>query len=365
MNERTRRGFLATLGVTALAGCQTPLLGSPGGDGDGGDDAGGDDPVVSEGAASVDADWQPDGDVPESVKRYWPAQGPAIQPANPVENPVISRKSVDAGMDAYSFADPFVAWTDRRAYLFFEVKHGSEAQDIGYATSGDFHTWRFQGLALESPDRVFSYPLVFRHDDRWLMIPSLGTAHPQIEIYQALDFPRRWRVTETITGLAENLSADATVWEYEGTTYLMFEDYDDYQAGYYLRLFTADSLLGGDWTEHPKSPITHDTDSRAGGRPIVHENGVDVFRQVRQPAYGHKLIPYRITKLSKQRYSERKLPTSPTVVASEEPDTWNEKGMHNADFLPAYHGVSRYVPVDGKDAAGTWSVGTYAMQYVA
>ncbi len=359
--KRTRRAVLASsaLAASALAGCNTPLFGSASDDPDEGDTG----PVGGEEAAAVESDWQPDGDVPQSVKSYWPARGPVIRPASSIDNPVLTADTVDS-MEAYSFADPFVAWTDRRAYMFFEVKHGSEAQDIGYATSGDFLNWTFQGLALQDEERVYSYPMVFRRDGRWLMIPSLGTSHSQIEIYEAVDFPRTWRVTETISNVAQNLSADATVWERDGTVYLTFEDYDDYRAGYYLRLFTANSLLGADWTEHPESPITHDTDSRPGGRPIVHDDGVDVFRQVRDPTYGRKLIPYRITKLSADEYQERKLETSPTVAASEEDGTWNEAGMHHADFLPARSGVSQYVPVDGKDSNGVWSIGMYSMQYV-
>lgn len=297
---------------------------------------------------------------------------PVVEPHPDADNPVLSPGDVTDRADAINIGDPTLAY-DGRYHLFFEVQTDHEGpldEDIGHATSDDGLAWTYDRVVIDDPGHL-AYPHVFRHGGEWYMVPDAGawSCHfggGLVRLYRATDFPTEWELVARPLGRLGMV--DPTPFPWRDRWYLL-GGLAGREGGYEgIALYHADAL-DGEWTEHPESPVHDpaeghepDREARPGGRPIVHDDGVDVFFQDCVRVYGDKVRAYRITELTPETYADREHPSSP-VIESQFDGGWNADGMHHVDAGLAYRGVKNVVSVDGKaDAPGRpGSAGIYRL----
>jgi hypothetical protein len=284
-----------------------------------------------------------------------------VEPHPEATNPVLAREDVDDVDDVSFVADPFVVHDGERYHLFFEIKsrtprwfglRGTTGRfDIGHATSLDGLDWTYRGVVIPAEQGEYTYPFVFRHDGDWLMTPSpAGSSPREFRVYRASAFPDEWTLVDR--ALSGHVRIDPTPFAYEGTWYLPYQEAGTFD----VRLRYADTLVGGDWREHPASPLftPGGNDIAQGGRPLVHDDCVDLFFRRGTPG----LVEYwRLAELSPTSLRMRELPESP-VVSGTGSDGWNGRNMHHIDAGPTRDG-SDAVLVDGQDREHEYRLGVY------
>ena len=200
------------------------------------------------------------------------------------------------------YADPFPLRWQGRDYLFFE--------DLSYRTGkGVISVVVFNEAgrpgptmpALEEPFHL-SYPFLIEHGGQVWMIPETS-AHRDIAIYRAVDFPHRW---ERHTVLVQNVeAADATVTQHDGRWW-MFAVTRDGIGGYSdtLSIWYADDLFGP-WTPHPANPLLVDDRVARPAGWMVHRDGA-LFRPAQdcRGAYGAAINLMRVTRLDPQGFEQ-------------------------------------------------------------
>jgi hypothetical protein len=289
-------------------------------------------------------------------------------------NPVLTAADVADVSHVTFVADPFVvrgaddgSSADGGPYhCFFEIKRRNRHPlfglrsteprfDVGHATSPDGRDWTYQGVVLPASQAEHTYPHVFRHDGEWYMVPSPagGTAN-ELRIYRAAPFPTNWDLVDR--ALAGEVRIDPTPFRYDGTWFLVYQAPGS--TGYEVRLRYSDRLLGGDWQEHPASPLFEPggNDIAPGGRPLVRpgDGVVDLFFRRGTPGI---VEAWRALDPSPDAFPLRELPTSPVVSGSGDAGTWDERNVHHVDAGLARDGGADLVLVDGQDAARDYRLG--------
>jgi hypothetical protein len=201
------------------------------------------------------------------------------------------------------YADPFLFEKDETTFLFFEdYDYAVGTAHISYVTLGT-HEASAPTLALERPYHL-SYPYVFAHDRRILMIPE--TAYNRtIELYEAKSFPNEWRLCSV---LATNILAlDATVCWREGRWWMfatvMLEH--DNSSSDTLSIFWADAVEGP-WHRHHLNPVKYDVrSSRPAGTLIESEGRLLRPAQDCSKGYGSALTWCEVVALSETSFAER------------------------------------------------------------
>ncbi|MBA4373991.1 MAG: hypothetical protein C0402_14165 [Thermodesulfovibrio sp.] len=272
-----------------------------------------------------------------------------------VTNPVLT--VADVTDTACEFvADPFLFHENGEWYLFFEAYVSSlQRGTIGLARSIDGLHWTYDRIVLANSWHN-SYPLVFKADGKYYMVPESFT-QMAVHLYEAADFPYSWtRVATLVSGKA---FVDPSIFRYNGVWWMFVSDTTD-SMGY---LYYSDNLLSG-WTRHPKSPfISSDKSSaRPGGRSFVYDNDRIIrLAQKNDVIYGEKVRAFQVDLLTKTDYAEHEIPESP--VLSPSGSGWNRGGMHQFD--PWWTGDHWLVAVDGNHSnQGTdeWSIGIYTTE---
>ena len=112
------------------------------------------------------------------------------------------------------YADPFLAEEKGRTFLFYEKVHG----DLGSIEVAEI----MPDCSLSTPTVLFdgvhySYPYVFKKDDRWYMIPE-SSANNEVTLFGAIQFPYCW---EKVKVLLQMPAVDTTVFQMDGIWYLL------------------------------------------------------------------------------------------------------------------------------------------------
>jgi len=288
-------------------------------------------------------------------------------------NPVLTAGDVDDVSHVSFVADPFVVRAgsdesddtrdDGPYHCFFEVKRRDRHPllglrdtgarfDIGHATSPDGRDWSYEGVVLRAEQAEHTYPHVFHHDEDWWMVPSpAGSTPDELRVYRATDFPTDWELVDT--ALAGAVRIDPTPFEYDGTWFLVHQAPD-----YTVRLRWSERLVGGDWEEHPASPLfaPGGNDIAPGGRPLVDATAgtVDLFFRRGDPGI---VEAWRVVDPSREDWPMHELPTSPVVSGSGEPGAWDERNVHHVDAGLARATGSDLVLVDGQDTDRRYRLG--------
>jgi hypothetical protein len=200
------------------------------------------------------------------------------------------------------YGDPFLFKKDGRTYLLFEEYPYPTAKGvISYVEIDENGRWNQPQLALERPYHL-SYPFVFESDGEIYLIPETS-ANRTIELYRALDFPRRWALDRTLmTGVR---AVDATVVQHHGKFWLFTcLGVGGASNAVELHLFHADALEGP-WHPHRMNPVVSDVrHARPAGR-LVHAGG-ELYRPAQDCSvrYGFAINFRRIKQLSEADYLE-------------------------------------------------------------
>lgn len=269
----------------------------------------------------------------------------ALASPAPDVNPVLTRRDV-TDVRAEFVADPFLHRAAGRWWLLFEVMNARrDAGEIAAASSTDLLTWRYQGIVLREPWHL-SYPFVFEHaGDTWLVPESEAAC--RVELYRAVDFPWRWERHATLLSGAPY--GDATLWEADGTWYLIAAS----GGSATLRLFTAPDLEGP-WREHPTSPVVDGGSrvARPGGRVVRGDDGRWVrFAQDATRRYGGGLeavafdLPLGSDGVRGEAVGRVGL-VGPGDVAAR----WTSRGLHTLDAQR--HGEGWVACLDGRGPSG-------------
>jgi hypothetical protein len=200
------------------------------------------------------------------------------------------------------YADPFLAESDGRAFLFFEDYSYARARGvISRVEVREDLTFGPPRVVLERAYHL-SYPFVFAWDGRHWMVPETA-ANGCIDLFRAERFPDEWvRERTMVPGVR---AVDATVLQAEGRFWLFaaiagrggsLQDE--------LHLFHAPSPLD-DWIPHPWNPIVCDvTRARPAGNII--ECGGRWIRPAQDCSgwYGRAIMLNQIDVLTPERYVE-------------------------------------------------------------
>lgn len=246
-------------------------------------------------------------------------------PSKTAQNPVLTRQDVSDAR-ALFVADPFLIHRENVWHMFFEVYNfDSDRGEIGWATSQDGVTWKYQQIVLKEAFHL-SYPYVFEWENRWYMVPETHQAK-SIRLYEARRFPMEWVCTdELLTGEPFN---DSSLFYHDRHWWLLSET----SAGMpfdTLRLYYATDLRGP-WKEHPGSPIVeHDsTAARPAGRVTISDNRIVRYAQDCSTVYGVGVRAFEIMELTTTTYREQPLIRRPLLGPNWR--TWAQGGMHHID----------------------------------
>lgn len=293
----------------------------------------------------------------------WGIGGFASHPGS--DNPVLTAGdfTLSTGEPVDTVADPFVVRDGSTFYMFVEAKESTTpAQNIHYATSDNGLDWTEQGEAISTTNDD-SYPIVVKHNGNWYMMP-MEAGVSSFDVYIADTFPGSWSVDTTIT-IPTNAAFDGTIFRYNGLWWLCWGDQDTNNNDN-IRLAYNDTFPADSFTEHPSSPIrAAGTNERPGGRPIVHDDYVDIPLQVKVDGnYGRQVRMYRITTLDTSNYADVEHGNSPILqgngARSASWDLWNGGRMHHFDPILTERGEISMLYVDGSKGSGPWSVGVFA-----
>ncbi len=230
-------------------------------------------------------------------------------------------------------ADPFFLFDKGTYYLFFEHKKFNDPHaSIGVLTSADGKKYDYGGDVLSEGFHL-SYPQVFKHGKRFLMLPEAqGSGH--VILYEAKKFPYSWKPADTlIRGLKLK---DPSIYLSDTLNVIVGAD-----ARFRMLVYTADSL-NGTWRPHGRFIAMSGSESRPGGRFIVHKGKLLLPVQNQSRGYGSGVSLYEFKfsggDYSVERYREMYLKGQPQLPEF-------NFGMHHLDIqgTPAGH----YAVYDG------------------
>jgi hypothetical protein len=242
-----------------------------------------------------------------------------------VRNPVLTANDV-TDVTASFVADPFLLPAAGGWHMFFEVMNWTANKgEIGWATSGDGSTWKYQQIVLRESFHL-SYPHVFERAGEYFMVPESYQAN-SIRLYKAAVFPTQWTLVKPL--IQSPYLVDATLF-FHWEKWWLFTDSSEQMRNDTLRLFFADDLLGR-WHEHPQSPLIQgdSRNARPAGRMTRVNDRIFRFAQSCVPFYGTDVRAFEIIELTPTRYCEKVWPANPVLGPASR--GWNACGMHHID----------------------------------
>ncbi len=263
-----------------------------------------------------------------------------LKPDPLIKNPVMSADMV-TDVPASFVADPFIIKVDRKWFLFFEILNKKNYQgDIGLAISEDLITWKYQKVVLDEPFHL-SYPYVFKHENRFYMIPESHEAY-SIRLYRAEQFPYSWKFTKE---LVRGDFSDPSIVNYQNNWWIFTSDRNDM-----LHVFYS-SDLDGPYKPHSKNPVIFANleIARPGGRVIVYNNNLIRYAQGCKKMYGYDVKAFIIENLSPRDFIEKPYVNNPILRGSGK--GWNSIRMHHCDphqideknWIASVDGVSKKI----------------------
>lgn len=220
---------------------------------------------------------------------------PASQPDNHASFHIIHSSG------RFNYADPFIYERNGRTYLFFE-QWDAIGKGVLCCTAVEADGSCARPEIILARDYHLSYPQVFDYDGQIYLLPE-SHRHKQIELYRAVEFPRRWELSQV---LMSNVTAvDPTLLQHEGTFWLFASGVESRgNVNSELFLFFSDSLFGP-WRPHPLNPVVSDVRrARPAGRLFFDRGELIRPGQDSSGAYGQRICLNRVKVLSHTAYHE-------------------------------------------------------------
>ncbi len=246
---------------------------------------------------------------PDQVDPVWLPSRPGLYAADPF--------GLERGAELHVFYEEF----DQRT-MIGRISHVAIAPDG--STS--------EPTCVLNPGVHVSYPFIIQHEGRVFMLPEMAASN-ELVLYEADDFPHRWRrVATMLSGLAV---VDASIIEHEGRWWLLASLLDR-GPNHSLLVWHAPELTGP-WLPHAGNPVKTDARcTRSGGTPFVHEGRLYRPSQDDSRVYGGRVIVNRIDVLTPDFFVER-----PVVAVAP------RRGSQYPDGLHTLSAAGRRTLVDG------------------
>ncbi|HTU43543.1 MAG TPA: hypothetical protein VMF91_00675 [Bryobacteraceae bacterium] len=221
------------------------------------------------------------------------------------------------------YADPFLIRHNGQLWLFFEdFLYGEQRGRICCAPVARDLFIGAPAVCLDAGYHL-SYPAVFYHDGEVFMIPE-SAENQSVELWRATNFPFSWTLEKT---LFRGSLVDTTPLLHQGRWYFFTTLCEPCGNAAFGALFSSSSLTG-EWTRHPKAPISTDVrNARCAGAIVpIHDR---LLRPVQDCCenYGRRIHVEEILELTPDSYESRH-------IHSIEPD-WEEDlaGVHTYAWL--------------------------------
>jgi hypothetical protein len=200
-------------------------------------------------------------------------------------------------------ADPFGIERDGFLHIFFEDFDQRTARGvIGHVAMAADGTISAPEVVLD-PGVHASYPFLVEHDGTIFMLPETSAAG-ELVLYEAVDFPHRWRPAATI--LPGIPAADATIVPYDGRWW-MFATRADRGANQNLFVWHAATPMGP-WLPHALNPVKTDARSaRPAGTPFMVAGRLHRPSQDNARIYGGRVVVNEVEILTPTDFAERRV----------------------------------------------------------
>lgn len=204
--------------------------------------------------------------------------------------------------DGSTFADPFVLGHNGQNYLFVEE----------IVTSTDTAHLSACEILSNGPGRFFevlrrpyhiSYPSLIQHDGNVYLLPETA-ANRTVELYRALEFPRRWQLEKVLQrGI---LLVDTTPFFHQGVWYFFTATVEEVSGNWLETWLFYSGSLDGEWTYHPRNPVCSDARRARPAGHLFYRNG-KLIRPAQDCSirYGYAIALNEVLKLSPDEYEER------------------------------------------------------------
>lgn len=156
------------------------------------------------------------------------------------------------------------------------------------------------------PDVHLSYPGIYNIDGKYYIIPESGE-NGKIELYEAIDFPKKWKSAAVLMDGA--MYSDATLLQRDGKFWLFYTVHGNgYDGDLHLHIAYS-NRLEGPYTEHVGNPVKI---SARSARPAGNFFTDDKGRFIR-PAqnftktYGGSIVLNEVKVLTENKYEEVEL----------------------------------------------------------
>lgn len=224
------------------------------------------------------------------------------------------------GRQGHYAADPFGAWDGTTLDVLYEdFARGRGDASIAHRQWDRAHGWGAPRSALDI-GRHLSYPCVFEHGGRLLMLPE-SRASGSLVLYESGTIDGPWTPHATIDAVGD--VADATIVEHDGRWWLFAVRADRLNPATELLLWFADRPEGP-WRAHPLNPVVVDVRSARPGGPLFRIDG-RLYRPAQDcsTGYGDRLAVNRVITLTTERFEEETV-----CVLEPEPGGPFSSGVH-------------------------------------
>jgi hypothetical protein len=200
------------------------------------------------------------------------------------------------------YADPFLFEHGGDTFLFFEdYDYAAGRAHISYVTLGP--NGPSEPVAVLVRPYHLSYPFVFAHEGRILMIPETS-GNRSIELYEATSFPGTWQLRSV---LVPNIVAfDVTVHR-RGGRWWMFATVVEHDSSSWdtVSVYWANTLEGP-WHPHPMNPVKSDVAAARPAGALIDADG-RLLRPTQDCSsdYGSALSWCEVVELSETSFAER------------------------------------------------------------
>jgi len=200
------------------------------------------------------------------------------------------------------FADPFIVNENNKSYVFFEEYcYLKQKGMISYLEIDEKENVSEPQVIIEK-DYHLSYPFVFKHENKYYMIPeTLGAK--TIELYEATNFPQKWELKKV---LFNNINAVDNSLIYYNQKFWLFTNVatNGVALADELFIFYSDSVTG-EWKAHSKNPvISNSKTARSAGKFFFHKGKLIRPSQENSLRYGYALNFNAVDILTENDYKE-------------------------------------------------------------